>query len=533
MPTKKDELTTPAATGQRPSWLPLTLVAATVLMTLAIFPAASVFATDLGSGCAPDRPAVAHHAGGVPVKPSKGETAPIPCSTATGVRTGEMSMVITSAGTILFEPALKTETTGFPVEVLSSVDQGETWNFVKPSGVPPRSQGDDMNLWLDRQTGRLFWTTTLGPPYANDVPRVDHSDDEGVTWTPSSVPMLYDHTQVFGGPPTKALEHLMQGYPNVVYTVVSGGATCADYGFCGTHITRSLDGGSTWEFPAVALPYPTGCPDPGTLPTGGYGLHGIVGRDGTVYLPFTPCETPYVAISYDEGQTWQLELVADTNTMGWGELSLGMDPQGYLYAAWTNSADRLPYLSVSREHGLQWSTPLMIAAPGVNEAAEPVLVAGANGQVAVSYYGSTNAPLPFPTACAGFSLACPGYYYETWDTYVTETFDAPYSNPLFWSATLNDPAYPTWYGVTPSSVRIDDDTAFDSGSTAGTPGGPSVSGRMDYYAGTMAPDGTAWFGFVQQCPLGMPVLDNPNCPKTLKGTGPDGLFGMVGRLVKP
>jgi len=169
----------------------------------------------------------------------------------------------------------------------------------------------------------------------------------------------------------------------------------------------------------------------------------------------------------------------------------------------------------------------------VIEAAEPVLVAGANGQVAVSYYGSTNAPLPFPTACAGFSLACPGYYYETWDTYVTETFDAPYSNPLFWSATLNDPAYPTWYGVTPSSVRIDDDTAFDSGSTAGTPGGPSVSGRMDYYAGTMAPDGTAWFGFVQQCPLGMPVLGNPNCPKTLKGTGPDGLFAMVGRLVQP
>jgi len=90
-------------------------------------------------------------------------------------------------------------------------------------------------------------------------------------------------------------------------------------------------------------------------------------------LPFTPCERPYVAISNDAGDTWRLSLVADTETIGWGELALGIDGQGNLYATWADAADRLPYLSISRDGASHWSTPLMIAAPGV--VAEPLLLA--------------------------------------------------------------------------------------------------------------------------------------------------------------
>lgn len=134
------------------------------------------------------------------------------------------------------------------------------------------------------------------------------------------------------------------------------------------------------------------------------GLNGVVSRHGTVYLPVTPCERPYIAISHDGGSTWQLSLVADTETIGWGELGLGMDKRGNPYAAWTAAADRLPYLAIYRDEALHWSAPLMIAAPGVNEAAEPQLVAGAAGQVAVSYYGSKNSPgLPFPPPCTSAS----------------------------------------------------------------------------------------------------------------------------------
>ena len=109
----------------------------------------------------------------------------------------------------------------------------------------------------------------------------------------------------------------------------------------------------------------------------------------------------------------------------------------------------------------------MIAAPGVNEAAEPQLVAGARGQVAVTYYGSKNSPgPPFPPTCTGgASLSCPGYQDETWDTYITESWNALARQPLFWSATLNDPAQSTWFGLTPSSMRVAG--GFAGGSAAG------------------------------------------------------------------
>jgi len=308
----------------------------------------------------------------------------------------------------------------------------------------------------------------------------------------------------------------------------------------------------TWGT-AVAVPYPPECASPGKNPIGGYGLRGAVGKDGTVYVPFTPCERPYVAISDDGGSSWELALVNDTHTLGWGELGLGMDKEGHLYASWSNNADRLLYLSISRDRGLHWSKPLMIAAPGVNETALPQLVAGEKGQVAVTYYASKNAPLPFPPPCIvgspsgnlgfgalsqGSSLDCPAYASETWDTYITETFDALDRRPLFWSATLNDPAQPTWYGITPSAILIPEPPPgvtggvldeFPIGATAEASGG----GRVDYFSITMAQDGTPWVGFVQECPNGLPVLGNPNCPSTLTGSNSDGAFGFVGRLVRP
>src|SRR5262245_28645294 len=57
---------------------------------------------DLGPGCAPERHAIAHHAGGVLVeKPhGKAHTPPIPCATRTGWRTSEPSIVVTNEGDV-------------------------------------------------------------------------------------------------------------------------------------------------------------------------------------------------------------------------------------------------------------------------------------------------------------------------------------------------------------------------------------------------------------------------------------------------
>jgi hypothetical protein len=510
------------------------------VIAIAVAPAA--FADDeggeLGPGCARDRPAVPHHAGGHRVRHGSREEAPIPCVSNTGLRTGEPSIAVTANGTVLFQPNLLTATSD--VGLVRTVDRGATWEFILPADIPVRTSGADMNIYVDRAGGRTFWTSDL----ANR--RLDYSDDDALTWTAGS-PFLdvvgLDHTQVFAGPPPRG--HLTRGYPNIVYVVVAGGAaTCPSRDYCGAHIIRTLDGGLTFS-PGVLIPFPPECPSPGINPRGAYGLNGVVGRDGTVYLPLTPCQRPYVAISDDAGETWRLSLIADTEAIGYGELPLGMDRQGNLYAAWADASDRLLRLTISGDRGRHWSRPMLIAAPGVNETAIPQLVTGARGQVAVSYYGSRNAPLPFPPRCIvgvsplsgnlieAPSLRCSGYEDETWDTYVTETWDALAAQPLFWSATLNDPVQPTWYGVSPSAIRVvvPEGPNLAIGATAGA--GPSQQGgRLDYYGMAMAPDDTPWVGFAQECPFGLPIDDNPNCPGDLTGAANDGLIGLVGRLVR-
>src|SRR5215472_7537311 len=173
---------------------------------------------DLGPGCAPDRPAVAHHAGGVIVEPPRGGPRLIPCSTNTGWRTSETGIVVTNRGTVLLQPAVQGDG-GLPIGLLRSSNRGRTWHFVDPSVTPARTAAIDMNTWVDRQTGRIFWSNDLIPPVGTaSTQQVDHSDDDGRTWSRSdNLPVFFDHTQIFSGPPPPRLRHLMRGYPNVVY----------------------------------------------------------------------------------------------------------------------------------------------------------------------------------------------------------------------------------------------------------------------------------------------------------------------------
>src|SRR6266849_128056 len=194
------------------------------------------------AGCAFDRPAIPHHAGGRAISRDdrRKDARVIPCSTNTGLRTGEPSIAVTNDGVELFQPNLPSATSA--VGLVRSSNQGATWEFVAPT-TPVRSSGADMNIWVDRATGRAFWTSDLG------ARRMDHSDDGGLTWTagtdfPAAVVGL-DHTQVFSGPPPKASRK--SGPASIVYAVVAGGAaTCPSKNYCGAHVMRSLDGGVTF-----------------------------------------------------------------------------------------------------------------------------------------------------------------------------------------------------------------------------------------------------------------------------------------------
>src|ERR1700721_1365726 len=224
---EKDERIVPAPVGQRPRWLSLPLVVVVVALTIGNLPVATAFAADLGTGCAPDRPAIPHHPGGVLVQPPKNETAPVPCTTKTRRRTSEISIAITNQGTLLFPPALGSEDTGLPIGLLRSTNEGADWDFVNPTNTPTRTEAIDSNMWADRDTGRIFWSNFNA--YVMTI-----SDDDGKSWsTASPIPMAFDHPQIFTGPPTPPLKKLLQNYPNVVYLVVAGGGTCGTQHFCG------------------------------------------------------------------------------------------------------------------------------------------------------------------------------------------------------------------------------------------------------------------------------------------------------------
>ena len=537
----------PAATLSE-RWQMLT-VGVTLVSAIGMFSAApAAFAQDNdkrqkaagGPGCAPDRPAIAHHAGAVKAAPGRGAKAPIPCIVKTGFRTSEIALVVTNAGSIVFQPALKVDS-GLEIGVLRSVDQGAKWDFVLPATEPPRASALDQNFTVDRTTGRIFWIKPGSQPSrGSQKAGLAISDDDGKTWFRGGEPLSWDHPVIFTGPPTPKLKPLMKGYPNVVYA-------CMDHH--PLRCQKSLDGGVTWGQEMI-LPYP-----PELAPIQGPGkdcsmlaFFGVVGPDGTVYLGVGPCSRPYMAISKDEGETWTLSRIADTVITTWGTVAVGRDKPGNLYASYIAESDRLPYLAVSRDGGSQWSKPMMIAPPGVREAALPTLVSDGDGHVAMAYYGSTNAPLPFPPVCGvskqgdkaplpNPAFGCPGYEKERWNLYMTETRNAASPQPLFWSASLNDPAQPLWYGCSPSQIgvaRLKGDFTRGAGFQIGCSpalGGPTGGGRQDYFGIAMAPDGTAWVGFGQACPDGRPVSGNPNCPGTLTGDPVDSLWGMVGRFI--
>jgi hypothetical protein len=147
-------------------------------------------------------------------------------------------------------------------------------------------------------------------------------------------------------------------------------------------------------------------------------------------------------------------------------------------------------MRVSRT-GAAWGAPILMTSPGVTQVDAWDPAVRAPGTAIVSYYGQR----PRQT---------------TTDGYITATRTALAPHPIVWSATVNDPRAPM----------------LNDGARRPPPGD---IGYLDFNGADIAPDGSMWGSFIQDC---APADVAPPC-----GDGHAramyGARGFAGRLLWP
>ncbi|HET6405589.1 MAG TPA: sialidase family protein [Candidatus Thermoplasmatota archaeon] len=144
--------------------------------------------------------------------------------------------------------------------------------------------------------------------------------------------------------------------------------------------------------------------------------HGRVGPDGTAYLPRVYCDVALLHVSRDGGITWR-EIVVDKRHGGSPseddnhESRVAIDAAGNVYYFWIGK-DWRPRLSVSRDGGATWSTPVDVAPARIGAARLPAIAAGSEGRIAFLYLANTT--------------EAPG----EWHAYVGVSVDALAQDPL-------------------------------------------------------------------------------------------------------
>ena len=319
--------------------------------------------------------------------------------------------------------------------VMRSKDKGASWQAVSPPLVSnlPDSEDDptfppfslDPYVYVDAvganpasRTGRVFSIDLDAACGANAI----FSDDEGSTWT--QVPLFAcnepanDHQTVVTAPPPPGVA--TAGYPSMLYFCYNqvGDATCS----------RSNNGGLSFTPTTPAFPGV----DPGSAGSLCGSLTGHLAADsqGRIFLPKGHCGLPWVAVSSDAGNTWTRVNITKATKMDDHEVTLAVDTADNVYAVWQDGTFRLPFLSVSRDHGMSWSAPRMIAPPGVHEVNFPTITAGDPGRIGVLFPGSESK-----------DFSDPG---RPWNLYVVVSVNAMDQNPVFtWTVAnpKNDPVH--------------------------------------------------------------------------------------------
>lgn len=363
--------------------------------------------------------------------------------------------------------------------VMRSRNKGKTWDPISPafplselSTTEPPFSLDPM-IHVDPATGRVYSVELyVGCSWAV------FSDDEGFTWKRNMLACgqpVNDHHTIMTATPPAGLSTI--GYPNMLYYCFNRVADSS----CG----RSLDGGSTFS--------PAGTAFTGVDAVSGNvcgGLHGHLAADnvGRLFLPKGHCNLPWTAISNDGAITWTRANITKHTPMDDHEVSVAVDRAGNIYAVWADRTFRLPFLSSSQDHGKTWSTPIMMAPPGVHEVNFPTITAGDSGRIAVLFPGSQSSDFSDET--------------RPWNIYVVVSTTALDADPTFTWTTANNPNDPVHRG-TCGPGRCD---AEDRGS------------MFDFLDIQVSPADGAFWGTASDTCVGECVT-NPQAPKLRPGQG--------------
>lgn len=255
----------------------------------------------------------------------------------------------------------------------------------------------DPILWTDRTTGRTF-VAQLYTTLAVGGSIVAYTDDDGESWTttePAQVNPAWDHESIGGGPyppPLNAVPHI---YPNAVYYCAQLGASLC---------SRSDDGGLTWGPQTVMSPQITSCG----------GLHGhpqVNPLTGVMVVPNRDCgQSSGMMASTDGAVTFERRLVPGTKPCNC-DPSVAYDDAGTMY--FVTSSGGHPVVATSTDDGKTWTKPYDVGrALGLENAQQPMAVAGSAGRAAVAYYGTTT-----------YGDDQSGTFQGVWHMYVSMTYD--------------------------------------------------------------------------------------------------------------
>lgn len=349
-----------------------------VLFALAVLPSRPVSGRASAHGFAPRESAEQARSRGKKDQKRRG-TINVTVS-RTEFRAGEPTVGVTNSGTVFFVAMEH----NLHVDVLRSTDAGRSWKVVSPTFASKYNRhliSYDPYLYVDSSTGRVF---TVDLTIACSL--LSFSDDNGQSWTTNPIACgrpINDHQTVFSGPPAHSKTI---GFPEVVYYCWNDVVTSS--------CSKSIDGGVTFEAtgsPAFLGVDPTGREDRFCR---GFHGHGVVGRDGTVYLPRELCGTPYLSISRDEGATWdRIPIPGATAVFLGSDPTVAVDDAGNIYFAWIDAHTLRPFLSMSGDAGHSWSKAFPIAPPRIAEANLLTVDIGERGLV-FAYMGTENSSHP-------------------------------------------------------------------------------------------------------------------------------------------